>query len=259
MSATLPITAVILTKNSAATLERVLQSLDFCEHILIADDGSTDTTLEIARKHHINRIKLSADLSFASKRNQANDYVQTPWALHIDADEWVSSSLKTALIHFFSTKQSEQFDGMYIQRVDFFWKKKSTHGEIANQWILRFARTKSGTFIRPVHEIWEVQGRVGKLSGQLYHSPHESIESFFAKIIRYTKLEADHRFSQGERNQMKVFFQLCTYPLGKFMYNFIFKLGFLDGLPGFVMAYMMSLHSLYVRLFLLERIKTTTK
>lgn len=109
--------------------------------------------------------------------------------------------------------------------------------ETANVRLLRLGKKDAGQWRRPVHEVWEISGPVGVLKNPLRHYPHPAIHEFIQTINRYTDLETG-KFS---------YFRLFANPIGKFIQNYFFRLGFLDGFPGFVMAYMMSFYSLVVR------------
>jgi len=120
-------------------------------------------------------------------------------------------------------------------------------GETGQLQLIRLARRQMGRWHRPVHEIWRIKGSVGQLKSPLYHYPHPTLADFFNKINHYTNIEAGYRRRQFD------LFELIFYPPGKFFYNYFIKLGFLDGIPGLIMAVMMSLHSLLVRIKLYEK------
>lgn len=255
-------TTIILTKNSEHTIERVIKSVSWSGQILVADDGSTDETLAIAKKLGAGKVKLGQTQSFAAKRNEALNYAPTEWILFVDSDEWVSDELKESLFTFFKTEQHKQFDAMRIRRTDFLFGKKLRYGETAHMYLLRLAKKNAGKWQRHVHEVWEVQGNVGTLEGELYHEPHPTLESFIDKVNTYTELEAYLRVNkfQVSSSQFQRFlfltscFQLVSYPPAKFLLNFVVKLGFLDGYRGLIMAWMMSLHSLCVRIKVIEKL-----
>lgn len=259
------LTTIILTKNSEATVRKTLGSVSWSGHILVADDGSTDRTLQIVKECGASKVKLTSTTSFADKRNEAMRYAPTEWVFFVDSDEWVSEQLRNSIFTFFTTNQHQQTNGMNIKRTDFFFGKKLLHGETADMHLLRLAKKSEGKWQRSVHETWQVQGNVGTLEGELYHAPHPSVESFLDKINAYTEIEAVHRLKkQGQRGKGKDVFpftlyalpyylQLLIYPPVKFLLNYLFKLGFLDGYRGLIMAWMMSLHSLCVRIKVLEK------
>jgi hypothetical protein len=134
--------------------------------------------------------------------------------------------------------------------------RKLVHGETAHTWLLRFAKKDAGGWTRSVHEVWDVNGKVEKLKGELYHYAHPDLEGFLEKINRYTDLEAQERIKHVTWSTVPVaYVQLLVYPIAKFVQNFFIRQGILDDFPGFVMAFMMSIHSLCVRIKMLERLR----
>ncbi|MBU0569669.1 hypothetical protein KKB40_02710, partial [Patescibacteria group bacterium] len=106
--------------------------------------------------------------------------------------------------------------------------------------LLRLAKKDSGGWVRKVHEVWEMEGRVGELINPLIHYPHKTLKKFVHSMNKHSSLHATANLEEGKRsNLIKILF----WPPLKFINNFIFKLGFLDGIHGFLVAMMMSFHS----------------
>ncbi len=246
------ITAIVLCKNGALTLTHCLESLDFCENIIVGDDNSTDDSIVIAKHYHADVIKLPADINFSHKRNFLLEYVRTEWILFVDVDEVVTKELSQELLD--GHWESKLVNGFFINRRDFFMGKRLYYGETSHTKLLRFARKDTGKWVRSVHETWNISGHTDTLVGEILHFPHPTLESFFEKINRYTQLEVIERSSKARRST--AYFQLFVFPLAKFVQNYIVRFGMLDGYPGLIMAWMMSFHSLCVRIKLLERLRT---
>lgn len=124
------------------------------------------------------------------------------------------------------------------------WGKELRHGETGRIKLLRLAKRKAGKWQRPVHETWEISGKIGELKNPLLHFPHPTMAEFLGNINFYTTLDAQEFFRQGKKVGG---WQIIAYPSGKFVVNYFLKLGFLDGMAGFLVAAMMSFHSLLVR------------
>lgn len=235
------ISTVILTKNNQHTLKRLITSLSWCDEVLVIDNQSADRTRAIAKKLGAKVFIRSLKDNFAAQRNFGLAQVTTDWAFFVDTDEIVSPALAREI----KSMLNSHLNGFLIKRVDYFLGKKLRFGETGHINLLRLARTNAGRWHRPVHETWQVKGPVGQLKSPLYHHPHPTLAGFITKINYYTDIEAKHRSGS--------LLELCFYPPAKFMYNYFFRLGILDGLPGLVMALMMSLHSLLVRLKVYEK------
>lgn len=172
---------------------------------------------------------------FAAARNQELAKVKGDWIFFLDTDEKISQKLNQEIL---KLVQDDKIKGYYLKRDDYFFGKWLKFGETANVRLLRLARRGSGVWKNPVHEIWDIKGSLGDLKNPILHYSHPTIKSFINKINQYTDIATKEKKFE--------FFEL-TYPVIKFIQNYIFRLGFLDGMAGFVMAYMMSLHSLIVR------------
>ena len=96
-----------------------------------------------------------------------------------------------------------------------------------------------------MHEIYFVNsGAVGELNNHLIHRPHADLKSFLDTVNQYSSIRASELYDSGKRTNA---LEITLYPLLKFMYTYILKIGVLDGLKGFVYCFMMSFHSFLVR------------
>ncbi len=184
---------------------------------------------------------------FAKARNSALKKSTADWIFFVDDDEVVTPELAREIKF---ALNSHDFDAYLIPRRDTFLGRELKHGETGNAKFIRLAKKDFGKWVRPVHEVWTGKGRVGELKNPLLHTPHQSISTFLTKIDNYSSIEAKYRYSKGKKSSL---FKIFVYPLGKFKYNYFFKLGFLDGVPGLIMAIMMSFHSYltWTKLYLL--------
>lgn len=185
---------------------------------------------------------------YAQARSDLLKNVKTPWALFLDTDEVLSSQLVSEINQLFRT--SPACPAYSIPRRDIFLSRALKYGESGNTSLVRLARTDYGVWVGRVHERWVGSGRVGELRSPIIHTPHPTLASFIAKIDRYSTLAAAERYSSGSSGSLAHIF---VYPLGKFVYNYLFRLGFLDGVAGLIHAIMMSFHSYltWTKLYLL--------
>ena len=239
------ISAIILTKNEENTIVDCLESVSWCNEIIIIDDYSTDRTLEVIKSFNPGAkiIQRKLDGDFASQRNFGLEKAKNDWILFVDADERLSNGLKGEIQDFLEEK-NKKYDAFYLIRKDIMWSKELKHGEVGNIRLLRFGKKDSGEWKGKVHEIWEVKGSIGVLKMPLYHYPHQTVEEFLREINSYTDLRAKELFERGEKVG---FLKIIFYPLLKFKVNYFLKMGFLDGIEGLVFAVMMSFHSFLVR------------
>src|SRR3989344_2887788 len=134
------LTVVVLTRNEEANLAKCLDSLKFCDEILIVDDSSTDTTLEIAKKHKARVVQHALNSDFSAQRNYALSQITSGWILFVDADEVVTPEL-AAEIH--KAIQKSGFVGYFLPREDILWGKHMHYGDTKAS-LLRLARRGGG-------------------------------------------------------------------------------------------------------------------
>lgn len=237
------ISAVVLTKNEEDNIRDCLQGLSWCDEIIIIDDNSTDRTIKIAEKANANIYVHPLRGDFSQQRNYGLDKAKGDWVLFVDADERVTPALWYEVMQH-TNSSIDSSDGFFIRRVDFMWGRKLMHGETGNIKLLRLAKKNAGKWDGTVHEQWKINGKTITLKNELMHYPHPDVTSFLKEINYYTELRA------RELHNKKVGVLLpaiILYPVSKFIVNYIIKLGFLDGIPGLISAFMMSFHSFLVR------------
>lgn len=240
------ISGVVLTHDDEDIIKRCYQSLTWCDEIVVIDDESTDGTAQLAKKlgGKVFRRKLNGD--FAAQRNFGLSKARGEWVLFIDSDEIVSQELASEIQNVIKkpAEISNREVGFYVKRKDYFLGRWLTHGETANVKLLRLAKKDAGKWTRPVHEVWDVKGNVGELSHPLLHYPHPNVAQFLDEINRYSTLNARYLHSQGVTVS---WWQIIAYPKIKFLVNYFWRLGFMDGTAGVILALMMSFHSFLVR------------
>lgn len=235
------LSAVVLTKNSEKTIEAFLDNLSFADERIVIDDESTDETVQKAKKKGATVFSHLLHDDFASQRNFGLQKAKGEWVLFVDSDERISVSLKKEILE--AIKDTDT-DGYYLKRMDMLFGKRLRYGETSNVRLLRLGRRGKGEWTRRVHEVWNIDGSVGELESAILHTPHPTVGEFITSINRYTTLNAKELYAEGRKTNV---FEIICYPLGKFIQNYVFRLGFLDGAEGAILAIMMSFHSFLTR------------
>lgn len=234
------ISAIVLSHNDGGVIAKTLKSLAWCDERIVVDDNSSDKTVSVAKKSGATVYAHSLDGDFAVQRNFGLSKAKSEWVLFVDSDEIVSPALAKEI------QESTDIDavGFYLRRQDWMFGKRLAHGETARVRLVRFAKKDAGTWVRPVHEVWQITGLVGELKNPLEHFPHPTITEFIEEINRYSTLNARFFFDK----KVKVpGWHIVAYPVAKFFIDYIWYLGFLDGTQGAIVALMMSLHSFLTR------------
>jgi len=257
------ISGIVLSHNDESTILRTIESLSFCDEVIDVDDYSSDTTVDIAKKYGAKVYSRQLNDDFSAQRNFGLNQAKGDWVLFVDSDEVVTPELGKEIrfltqhvipvktgIHNGSKNGSPIGSGMtkplgyFIKRSDFLFGKWLRHGETGDIKLLRLARKDTGTWIRPVHEVWDVQGPTGVLKKPLLHYPHPNVAQFLTDINHYSTLNAKYLYKTNTPSHA---WQILVYPKAKFFLNYVIRLGFLDGTQGFMLALLMSFHSFLTR------------
>ena len=247
-----PLSAVIITLNAAGQLRDCLESVAFADEILVVDAGSSDGTLAIAKGCGA-RVISQEWLGFGRQKQFAVEQAAHDWVLCLDADERVGDVLKQAIGNALG---EPRFGAYRMARCNRFLGRYLRHGEGYPDWSLRlFDRRRARWSDDVVHEKVLCQGDVGTLEGDLLHESCETLESYLAKQNRYTSLQAEELFRRGKRAHVG---HLLVSPVLRFVKFYLFRLGFLDGVPGLVHILIGCFNSFakYAKLMALAQEKT---
>jgi glycosyltransferase involved in cell wall biosynthesis len=245
------LSVIIIALNEEANLLRCLESVKWADELVVADTGSTDRTLEIAKEHGTKTIQLEWE-GFGKAKQRVLEAATSDWVLSLDADEVVTESLREE-IQKSVRSDSPGFDGYFISRRSMFLGHWMSHGGWYPDYVLRLFKRGKGRFEdRKVHESLSLAGRTGRLKGDLLHYSDPDLEHYLRKMNRYTTLSAQELSERGEVASLA---DLLFRPMATFWKIYLFKGGFLDGIYGFLLALFSSVHVVtkYVKLWLLNR------
>jgi len=223
-----PVSAVLIIRNAAAQLDACLASLAFAGEILVVDSGSDDGSLEIAARHGA-RVLQKDWMGFGRQKQFAVEQAKNDWVLCLDADERVSPELAASIAAALAAPRSPVYR---MARRNRFLGRWLAHGEGYPDWSPRlFDRNQARWSDDTVHEKVLYAVTPGTLDGDLLHESATDLASYLAKHNRYTTLAAEQLLERGRSAGPAV---LLLSPLVRFVKMYVFRLGFLDGLPGLV-------------------------
>lgn len=220
------LSAVLITRNAAAVLEACLESLSFVDEIVIVDSASTDGTQELAQRRGA-RVVQKEWLGFGRQKQYAVEQAKNDWVLCIDADERVSSELAASIQAALAAPVSPVYR---MPRRNRFLGRWLSHGEGYPDWSPRlFNRMNARWSDDLVHEKVLFAVTPGTLKGDLLHDSADDLATYLDRQNRYTTLAARQALEQG---RSAGFVHLLLSPVVRFFKFYVFRLGFLDGLPG---------------------------
>ena len=269
---------VIITHNEEANLGRTLESVkplvsDGKGEIIVVDSGSSDCTVEIAKSFGA-KVFVEEWKGYAAQKNSAIDKATGDWILSLDADEEVSASLAneiaSSLAYQYLCEQNQGVPGSaadrlqaifqvqresgipltrftfgyWFQRKNFFLGRWIQRGGFWPDPKLRLFRCGAGQFVsRAVHEDVRLDGPSATLDGALLHHSYPTLSDYIEHMNRYSSLGAEMVVAKTNGKVRFSFINIALRPLATFVYNYFFRLGFLDGREGLLLH---LYHAVYV-------------
>lgn len=223
-----------MTKNEEKNIRRCLESLTWCDEIVVLDSGSTDETVKICEEY-TDQVHHHEWLGYIGQRNILRKYAKYDWVLFLDADEEVSKELKDQLERIFCDSSILNiYRGFKFPRRVFYLDRWIKHGEWNPDVKLRLFRKDYGySGGQEPHDQVLVDGLVKKLSGKLLHYTYENLTDHISTTNRFSTISAQAMYNKGRRFRLT---DLLVRPPFRFFKGFFLKLGFLDGVRGFIIA-----------------------
>ena len=247
------ISVLIRTLNEEVNLPHCLDSLSWCDDIVVLDAGSTDRTIEIAKQAgcrilHQTFENESAQLNWAGSQI----HYKHPWVYFSDADEVIPEDLKTELLSISQRSDTPQV-AYRLRYKNFFMDRWIKHCGIYPVWVLRFYKPQNVRWERIVNCTPVVDGSIGNLQAHFHHySFRKGLAAWVDKHNRYSTNEAIEslRSLRGRSVPWRDLFQLANPTARRlalkelsfrmpcrsflrFVYMYFVRLGFLDGIPGY--------------------------
>ena len=225
------ISVTVITKNCATSLSECIKSVLWADEIIVVDQGSTDGTIEICSQLGAKVIQ-SEWLGFGLTKQLAVEASRNSWVLSIDSDEVCSPALQSEIASL--SDNMETHSAFKIKRINYFLGVPIRYSGWQNDFPVRlFRKDMAGFNDKPVHEYVEAQGTVGTISAPILHHSFPTYSSFIQKTDTYSSLSAQISYEKGKKASLAGALAKSIY---KFVSIYIFRLGFLDGAEGLVLA-----------------------
>ncbi len=225
-----PLSVVIITLNEEHNIARCIKSLTWADEVIVVDSGSQDRTQNIARELGARVLEHKWE-GYGQQKNWAASQCKYPWIFYVDADEETTPALRTE-IEIFLTEG--KYQAAAFPRRTWFLGRWIKHGGWYPNILTRLAHRDHSRWTEPaVHESLEVKGSIYQMQEDLLHYTFRDVGDQVSTNIKFAKLGAKVAKQRGECGSL---YRIITKPLAKFLETYLWKRGFLDGVPGFVIS-----------------------
>ena len=231
------ISAFIIAFNEEAHIRECVESVSFCDEVLVVDSFSTDKTVELAEAAGAKVIQRKWP-GYRAQKAFALESVSNEWVLNLDADERVSPELKGEVESILEARavcdDSSQPIGYEVNRLVHYLGRWWNKGGWYPEYRLRFFKKSQVTWggVDP-HEKPIPHGATSKLSGDLYHYTYKDMNDQVNRLNSFSSIMSKEHFDIGKRASI---FNLIFNPIARFSKFYLFKGGFKEGKAGFIVA-----------------------
>jgi glycosyltransferase involved in cell wall biosynthesis len=226
-----PVSVYVLTTNNRRTIERCLKSLSWAQELVIVDSFSQDGTYDIC-KQYTDRIFQRTWTGHRDQYQYAADLTIQDWIMFVDADEEIPPELAEEIRTELNGK-GKDLDGYFAYRRTYYLGRWIRYGGWYPDGEIRLYRRGKGRWEGGLHAKLAVAGKIGTLKNQYLHYTYRDISDQIQTIDRYSKTATEDMVDHAKPFRLT---HLLFSPPFRFFKDYILKLGFLDGIPGLIIA-----------------------
>lgn len=238
-----PISVCIICFNEEDNIKRCLESVKWVNHsggeIIVVDSFSTDRTVEICHQY-TDKVFQNKWPGFVNQKNYALDLASNEWVLSLDADEVIYDQARDEIIQEWKNHGYEKYDGYYFKRHTFYLGRWINYGGWYPDYKLRLFRKSKGRWGGgDPHDrvVINEPAVLKRFEGEIIHYTYKNISHQLKTIDRFSDATLETLLAQKKKFNL---FHLLFRPPIKFLETYIWKAGFLDGFPGFIIAILSS-------------------
>jgi glycosyltransferase involved in cell wall biosynthesis len=236
------ISAFVVCGNEEHNIERCLSSLTWVDELVVVDSNSTDRTPEIAQKF-ATRFEQREWPGYREQKEYALSLCSNEWVLYLDADERCTDELREKIQSV--AADPGQVVAFRMPRKTFYLGRWIRHGGWYPDYCIRLFRKDAGAFGgENPHETWVPIGEMATIHEDLIHYTYRNLSNQVQTIDRFSDAAARNLIERGKTGGL--FWKMFIRPKLKFLSCYFLKLGFLDGLPGLLIA-INSAYNVYLR------------
>lgn len=229
----LPVSAYIITYNEQKNIRRCLESLRDFDEIVVVDSNSEDATIEICREF-TDKVYQRPWPGHTPQYEFAVEQTKNEWVFWLDADEVATPELLQEFRHIFEQGRNGDVAGYYISRMTRYMGRWIRHGAWYPDYKLRLFKKTTGKYTgTDPHMKVVVNGNTKRLKGEILHYTMESFSDHLRTIDRYAEIRAEKKMDSSARFSL---LSMVLHPILSFLKGYVIKRGFLDGMPGFIIA-----------------------
>lgn len=249
------LSVVISAYNEEERIEECLESVAFADEVILVDNESLDQTVEAASRFENVKIfsKPNNPEMFNLNKNWGFKRAKNEWILSLDADERVTSELKSEILAGLKAAAKSEVDGYLIPRRNIIFGKEMRGGIWYPDYVLRLFKKGRGQFPgKHQHELLEVEGKAEKLNGHILHLSYRSVDQYLGKLQeKYLNNEVENFVKSGKKIY---WYDALRFPTQDFLKNFFVRNGYKDGLHGLVLAILQSFYMflMFVKIWEME-------
>jgi glycosyltransferase involved in cell wall biosynthesis len=226
-----PLSIYMIVFNNGSTVEKALRSVaGWADEVVVVDSQSSDGSPEVITKYTDRFFQFGSNV-LRDKYQYAQDQCRNPWVLFIDADEWLTDGIKKEIEQVIGSKAP--CDGYIVDRRNYYLGKEIKYGGWYPDREIRLYRKEKGAWKGDLHAKVHVEGRIGHLGSHYMHAPYGNTSDQIKTIDRYSETYANDLWNAGKKFHIT---NLIFRPLYRFFRDYILKRGFLDGVPGLIVA-----------------------
>ena len=226
------VSAIIVCFNEEERIKDCLESVRWCDEIVVVDSFSTDRTPEICRRY-TERFIQKEWAGYRDQKAFAHSQATKDWVLLIDSDERVTPALRDEIREFLARDACE-YSGFAVPRLVFYLARWWHRGGWYPDYDVRlFRRDRAAWGGSDPHEKILVDGRIGRLKNPLHHFSYRNIEDHVQRINRFTSISSRELCKEGSKWRLS---DALLRPAGRFFRSYFLKRGFMEGFAGFYVA-----------------------
>lgn len=226
------VSAIIVCFNEQDRIQDCLESVSWCDEIVVVDSFSTDRTPEICRRY-TDRFIQRQWMGYRDQKAYAHSQASKDWVLLVDSDERVTAELKEEVVSALATEDG-QYAGYAVPRLVYYLDRWWWRGGWYPDYDVRlFRRERASWGGSDPHEKILVNGPVRRLRHPLHHYSYRNIDDHVQRINRFTSISSKELRKEGGRWRLS---DALLRPFVRFFRSYVLKRGFMEGFAGFYVA-----------------------